>query len=73
MILYDVRPCPLFCYRIDHWDCEKEKVVVVCEKSVMIVKYDFIASKIYDAKRMLLHNIQKIQMGDFEYPSYSMM
>lgn len=51
----------------------REKVVLVCEKSLMVVKYDFIAMKILDAKRMMLHNIQKLHMGDVKYPAYTLM
>lgn len=58
---------------IDHWDCDKEKIVLITESSLIICKYDFIALKLLETKRLMLHNIKIIAIGDFVYPEKSIM
>ncbi|GFN74901.1 tumor protein p63-regulated gene 1-like protein [Plakobranchus ocellatus] len=58
---------------IDHWDFEREKIVLLCEESMIVVKYNFINEKVYEYKRILLHIINSIGIGDFSYPNSSLM
>ena len=64
----------LFVYfRIDHWDNEREKVVMLTENSLLIYKYNFINNQVDDFSRVSLHIIDTIQIGDFHYPEWSVM
>ena len=59
LILYN--PLHLIqCHRIDHWDNEKERIVLLTEKSMIIAKYDFIAMKQVEYRRIGLSIIDKI-------------
>lgn len=58
---------------IDHWDFEREKVIILCENSMIVVKYNFINETLYEYKRILLHIINSISIGDFAYPNSSFM
>ncbi|KAL3862199.1 hypothetical protein ACJMK2_008186 [Sinanodonta woodiana] len=58
---------------IDHWDIEREKMVFLCENSMLIFRYNFITSKVEYWKRVVLHIIDTIFVGDFVYPNYSIM
>ncbi|XP_064610443.1 tumor protein p63-regulated gene 1-like protein [Liolophura sinensis] len=58
---------------IDHWDNEREKILLLTDSSLFIVNYNFINSKILDSKRVMLHLIDTIQVGDLTYPKESVM
>lgn len=58
---------------IDHWDIEKERIVILCDHTLLIVRFDFIAMCLKDYKRLALHVIDKLQVGDLVYPSKSLM
>ncbi|XP_059164338.1 tumor protein p63-regulated gene 1-like protein [Physella acuta] len=58
---------------IDHWDFEREKIVLLTEYSVFIVKYNFINETLYEYRRVMLHVINSICIGDFQYPNVSLM
>ena len=62
----------LFC-RIDHWDNERERIIVLCDWSILFLNYDFITQKLKDYRRILLHSISEICIGDFVYPEKSLM
>lgn len=59
--------------QIDHWDNEREKVVMLTENSLLIYKYNFINNQVDDFSRVSLHIIDTIQIGDFQYPEWSVM
>ena len=59
--------------RIDHWDCEKEKVVILTDNSLLIFKYNFINERADDFTRVSLHIIDTVNIGDFHYPDWSIM
>jgi len=61
------------CCRIDHWDMEKERLVLLTTKSILVVNFDFIRVAVTDFQRILLHNISGIQIGDLVYPAISVM
>jgi len=58
---------------IDHWNNNHEKVVILTEKNLILVKYDFITKKIKFQDRVILKNIQKIQLGEIIFPPKSIM
>lgn len=58
--------------RVDHWDNEKERLVLLCMKTIIIVKYDFIAMKGDDHRRVHLCIVDKIIQGELKYPDKSL-
>lgn len=58
---------------IDQWDCEKEKLVILTENSLLVIRYDFVKNRVYKEKRMPLTNIINLKAGDLVYPSSSFM
>ncbi|XP_013401590.1 tumor protein p63-regulated gene 1-like protein [Lingula anatina] len=58
---------------IDHWDAEKEKMVLLTENSLLIVKYDFVAIKMLRFRRVMLHLLDTIEVGEIVYPDKSIM
>ncbi|KAK0065359.1 tumor protein p63-regulated 1-like protein [Biomphalaria pfeifferi] len=58
---------------IDHWDFEREKIILLTEYSMFIVKYNFINETLYEYRRVMLHLINAIYIGDFQYPTTSLM
>ncbi|KAJ7394477.1 identical protein binding [Desmophyllum pertusum] len=58
---------------IDHWDHEKERIILITEKSLCLVKYNFIGLKVDEMKKMPLIKCDKIQVGRFVYPKNTMM
>src|SRR6218665_3905617 len=59
--------------RIDHWDYEREKLILLTASSLLVVKYDFIRPAIIDTRRISLSEINDLQIGDLVYPSKSLM
>ncbi|KAH9496536.1 Tumor protein p63-regulated protein 1-like protein [Bulinus truncatus] len=58
---------------IDHWDFEREKIILLTDYSMFVVKYNFINETLYEYRRIMLHLINAIYIGDFQYPSTSLM
>ncbi|XP_035697381.1 tumor protein p63-regulated gene 1-like protein isoform X1 [Branchiostoma floridae] len=58
---------------IDHWDSEKERLVLLTDNCLIVVFFDFVASKIQSFKRIVLKNLTSVKMGPFEYPPNSIM
>ena len=59
--------------RIDHWDHEKERIVLITKKTLCLVKYNFIGLKVDEMRKVPLINCDKIQIGRFVYPKTTMM
>ncbi|KAK3749176.1 hypothetical protein QZH41_010377 [Actinostola sp. cb2023] len=58
---------------IDHWDHEKERIVVITEKKLILIKYNFIGLRVEDHRKIPLISCDKIQSGRFTYPKNTMM
>ncbi|KAK7497997.1 hypothetical protein BaRGS_00010868 [Batillaria attramentaria] len=58
---------------IDHWDFEREKIVLLTANSMFIIKYNFITQTLQEYRRIMLHIIDAILIGDFVYPNSSLM
>jgi hypothetical protein len=58
---------------IDHWNIDHERIVFITEKSLIVVKYDFIQMKMLEAKQIPLVCVNKVQIGDLTYPPKSLM
>jgi len=52
---------------------EKERLVLLTTKSILIVHFDFIRVVVNDFRRILLSTIHRIQIGDLVYPLASVM
>jgi len=58
---------------IDHWDMDREKIILLTENSMFVIKYNFINQRLYEHRRIMLHIINSVSVGDFKYPNSSLM
>jgi len=58
---------------IDHWDHEREKLILLTRNSVLVVKYDFITQNNKGFRRLFLHDITNVRIGQISYPNNSVM
>lgn len=58
---------------ISTWDFHREKIVMLSEKAVFVVSYDFINSKISDYEIIELVTLKKVKYGNLKYSKGSMM
>ena len=57
------------CYRIDHWDLEKERVLLLTDNNLISVRYNFIQSLVEELKFIPLAAMTDVIFGDFKYTS----
>ena len=55
--------------RIDHWDLEKERILVLTDNNIISVRYHFIRGVVEELKFIPLNAITDILFGDFKYTS----
>ncbi|KAG8255528.1 identical protein binding [Homalodisca vitripennis] len=58
---------------ISLWDHEKERLVVLTSKCVLTIKYDFIAMRTLDVRRVPTEQIDTLVIGELEYPVHSLI
>ncbi|ELU06121.1 hypothetical protein CAPTEDRAFT_163000 [Capitella teleta] len=58
---------------IDHWDHERENLIILGEFSLLVVSFDFITFKVLKWDRIFLHRITELKFGDLVYPPKSLM
>jgi len=58
---------------INHWDLELERVVILCENTLIIFKYDFITLRVVHHNRIKLKSLSKAVLGEIVYPDKSLM
>ncbi|ELW50909.1 Tumor protein p63-regulated 1 protein [Tupaia chinensis] len=67
-----VEPSLLGILTIDHWNNEKEKILLVTDKTLFICKYDFIMLSCVQLQRIPLSAIYRICLGKFAFPGISL-
>ncbi|KAK7865901.1 hypothetical protein R5R35_005621 [Gryllus longicercus] len=58
---------------ISLWDNEKERLILLTENSLITVKYDFIALKQLEHRKIPLETVDTLVIGDLIYPSGSLV
>lgn len=68
---------PLLAYflltQINHWDTDKERLLLLTPKTLVIAKYDFIALKRLGYKKLPLDLVEQLHVGDLIYPNGSLI
>uniref|UniRef100_A0A8C8SMK0 Tumor protein p63 regulated 1 n=1 Tax=Pelusios castaneus TaxID=367368 RepID=A0A8C8SMK0_9SAUR len=57
---------------IDHWNNERERVVMITDATLLVCKYDFIRLSSLQVQRIPLSNIDRICLGQFTFPEKSL-
>ena len=52
---------------IDHWDNEKERLILLTQKQLIVVRFNFITTKIEDHRKIPLVNCIRIQTASLSY------
>ncbi|XP_069560160.1 tumor protein p63-regulated gene 1 protein [Brachyistius frenatus] len=58
---------------VDHWNNEKERLVLITDNSLLVVKYDFVMFRCEQIQRIQLNFMDRIAHGTFSFPKHSLL
>ncbi|CAH1154337.1 unnamed protein product [Phaedon cochleariae] len=59
--------------QINHWDTDKERLLMLTAKNLIIVKYDFIALRRLGCRKIQFSDVEGIVVGNLVYPNGSLI
>ncbi|CAH1102638.1 unnamed protein product [Psylliodes chrysocephalus] len=59
--------------QINHWDTDKERLLMLTAKNLILVKYDFIALRRLGCRKLQFSDVEGIVIGNLVYPNGSLI